>query len=138
MKQKPITGRKGRAGTALVETALTLGLFTSVVFSLFDFGYVMFMHQALASRLQIAARYGSLNPADTTGMKNYVLYNQTTGAGAGLFGLQAANVTASRLGSGTTADRVNITVTGFAFRLITPGHSGTAKPMTVSLAVEPN
>jgi hypothetical protein len=88
------------------------------VFSLFDFGYVMFMHQTLASRLQTAARYGSLNPSDTTGIKNYVLYNQTTGSGAGLFGLQAANVTAGRLGSGTTADRVNITVTGFSFRLI--------------------
>jgi hypothetical protein len=62
MPQTPSSGKKSRAGTALVETALSLLLFTSILFSLFDFGYVMFMHQMLASRVQNAARYGSLIP----------------------------------------------------------------------------
>ncbi|MCU1236159.1 MAG: hypothetical protein JWP63_4126 [Candidatus Solibacter sp.] len=129
---------KNRRGTALVETALSLGLFTSIVFSLFDFGYVMYMHQTVASRMQDAARYASLNPTDTTGTKNYVLYRSTTGSGAGLFGLQTSNVSVVRSGSGTSSDRVTITVNGFAFRLIAPGQSGTAKPMTVTAPVEPN
>jgi len=122
----------------MIETALTIGLFTSIVFALFDFGYIMYMHQTLLSRLETAARYGSLNPTDTTGMKNYVLYNQTTGSGAGLFGLQAANVTASRSGSGTYNDRVNVSITGFGFRMFVMAESATAKPITVSLPVEPN
>jgi Flp pilus assembly protein TadG len=130
--------KKRRAGTALVETALSLGLFTSIVFSLFDFGYVMYMHQTVVSRMQDAARYASLNPTDTTGTKNYVLYRATTGSGTGLFGLQASNVAVARAGSGTGADRITITVSGFAFRLIAPGQCGTAKPITVTAPVEPN
>ncbi len=138
MKRTLNIGRKARAGTALVETALTLGLYTAIVFSLFDFGYVMYLHQTVASRLQDAARYASLNPTDTTGIKNYVLYRQTTGSGTGLFGLQTSNVTVARAGSGTSSDRVSITVSGFAFRLIAPGQSGTSKPITASTPVEPN
>jgi len=39
-------------------------------------------------------------------MKSYVLFNQATGSGTGIFGITAGNVTATRLGPGTTADRV--------------------------------
>jgi Flp pilus assembly protein TadG len=132
------TNRKRQGGTALVETALSLSLFTMIVFSLFDFGYVMFMHQTLASRAENAARYGALNPTDTTGMKNMVLYNATTGSGTGMFGIAASNVTASRAGSGTTEDRVTVTVTGFRYPMISPGMSGTGKDIAVTMPVESN
>ena len=132
------TRLKGNAGTALVETALSLMLFTSIVFSLFDFGYVMFMHQTIASRAESAARYGALNPTDTTGMQNYVLYNQATGSGTGMFGLTTANVTATRTGSGTTADRVIIKVSGFRYPMISPGFSGIGRDIVVTMPVEAN
>ena len=135
---KQIKNRKPRAGTALVEAALTLGLYTSIVFSIFDFGYVMYMHQTVANRVSVAARYGALNPTDTTGMKNYVLYNQSTGSGAGIFGITTSNVTASRVGSGTNADRVVVTVTSFRYPMISPGFAGTSKPITVTIPVEAN
>jgi Flp pilus assembly protein TadG len=130
--------RKRQAGTALVETALSLTLYTFIVFSLVDFGYVMYMHQTLAARAESAARYGSLNPTDTTGMQNYVLYNATTGSGTGLFGLSASNVVASRSGSGTTADRVTVRVTNFHYPMISPGMSGTGKDISVTIPVENN
>ncbi len=82
----------------------------------------MYMHQA------VAFRYGSLNPTDITGTRNYVLYNQNTGSGAGMFGITSANVTATRTGSGTEADRMTVTVTGFHYPMIAPGFSGDAKP----------
>ena len=132
------TDRRRRAGTALVETALSLTLFTYFVFSLVDFGYVMFMFRTLASRAESAARYGSLNPTDATGMKNMVLYNASTGSGTGLFGLTASNVTAVRSGSGTTADRVTVTVTNFHYPMISPGMSGTGKDIVVTIPVENN
>jgi Flp pilus assembly protein TadG len=130
--------RKRRAGTSLVESALTLGLYTSIVFSIFDYGFVMYMHQAVANRVAAAARYGALNPTDTTGMQNYVLYNQPTGSGSGIFGITSSNVTANRVGSGTNADRVVVTVTGFHYPMVSPGFSGTAKPITVTTPVEAN
>jgi Flp pilus assembly protein TadG len=136
MKQN--TNRKRRAGTAIIEAALTLGLYCSIVFSIFDYGFVMYMHQTVAYRVSAAARYGALNPTDTTGIRNYVLYNQPTGTGAGLFGITTSNVTASRIGSGTTADRVIVTVTGFHYPMIAPGLSGTAKPIAVTIPVEAN
>ena len=135
---KPITKRKRCAGVAIVEASLTLGLYCAIVFSIFDFGFVLYMHQAVAHRVSAAARYGALNPTDTTGIRNYVLYSQTTGSGAGIFGMTSSDVTASRVGSGTTADRVVVTVTGFDYRTISLGFSGTSKPITVTIPVEAN
>jgi Flp pilus assembly protein TadG len=130
--------KRRNSGTALVETALTLTLFTSIIFSLFDFGYIMFLHQTIASRVEAAARYGALNPTDTTGMKNYVLYFAPTGSGPALFGLTASNVSATRTGSGTNDDRVVVTVSGYVFPAISPAMAGHGKPITVSMPVEAN
>jgi Flp pilus assembly protein TadG len=134
-----MTNRRRRtAGTALVETSLTLLLYTTIIFSLVDFGYIMFLHQTLTERARAAARYGSLNPTDTTGMKNMVVYYATTGSGAGVFGLTTDNVSAVRSGSGTSADRVTITISGYTFWGITPAVSKVGKPITVSIPVENN
>ena len=115
--------QKQRAsGTALVEAALTLSLFTTLVFSLFDFGYIMYLHQTIAARAEAAARYGALNPTDMTGMQNYVLYYSNTGSGPALFGLTASNVSATRTGEGTNDDRVVVTVSGYKFPAISPGN----------------
>ena len=130
--------RRRSAGTALVETALSLLLFTTIVFSLFDFGYVMYLHQTIEDRARAAARYGALNPADTTGMKNMVLYYNNTGSGTGLFGMTASNVSAVRSGSGTTNDRVTVSVSGWNYFMIWPGRSGTGRTITVSIPVENN
>ncbi len=88
--------RKRTAGPAIVETSLSLLLYTTIIFSLVDFGYIMYLHQAITDRARAAARYGALNPGDTTGMQNMVLYYQTTGSGPGLFGLTSSNVSAVR------------------------------------------
>jgi Flp pilus assembly protein TadG len=130
--------RKRQKGTALVEAALTLGLYTVIVFSLFDFGYIMYLHQVIATRAATAARYGALNPTDTAGMKNYVVYNQTTGSGSGMFGLTTSMVTATRSGSGTNADRITITVSGYRYPAIAPAMAATGKPISVTIPVEGN
>jgi Flp pilus assembly protein TadG len=130
--------KRRQAGTALVETALSLTLYTYIVFSLVDFGYVMYMFQTLSQRAENAARYGALNPTDSTGMQNYVLYNAATGCGSGIFGLTSSNVTATRSGSGTTADRVTVKVTNFHYPMISPGMSGTGKDIIVTIPVENN
>jgi Flp pilus assembly protein TadG len=130
--------KRRQAGTALVETALSLTLYTYIVFSLVDFGYVMYMFQTLSQRAENAARYGALNPTDSTGMQNYVLYNAATGSGSGIFGLTSSNVTATRSGSGTTADRVTVKVTNFHYPMISPGMSGTGKDIIVTIPVENN
>lgn len=132
--------RRRSKGATMIESTLVLVLYTVIIFSIFDFGYVLFLHSTLVNRAASAARYGSLNPTDTTGMQNYVLYGQSTGSGSGIFGLTASNVTATRSSSGTTADRVVVTVTGYPFRFVTPWHAGahTGKDITVAYPVENN
>lgn len=131
------TNKNRRAGVAMIEATLTLGLYLAIIFSLWDFGYVMYLHQTLASRAEAAARYGALNPTDTAGMQNMVLYNSSAaGSGTGIFGLTSSNVTATRSDSGTSADRVTVTVTQFKYLLIAPGISGTGKDITAIMPVE--
>jgi Flp pilus assembly protein TadG len=135
----PPNRRKRQAGTAVVETSLTLGLYLAIVFSLWDFGYMMFLHQTLAHRAEVAARYGALHPTDTTGMKNYVLHSKATGGGSSaLFGLTAANVTATRSGAGTNEDRVTVTIANYRFPSISLAKKAIGKPITVTMPVEAN
>ena|SRR5215472_10122109 len=131
-----MTKHKKYAGTALVEASLSLLLYTAIIFSLWDAGYLMYLHQTLTSRAEIAARYGALNPTDATGMQNMVLYGSTSGSGTGIFGLTNSNVIATRAGSGTPADRVTVTITNFKYLLIAPGISDTGRDISATMPVE--
>ena len=136
---KPTVRRNTRKGTALVEATLTLGLYIAIVFTLFDFGFVLYLHQTLSNSAETAARYGAVNPTDTNGIVNYVLYHQASSSeGTGQFGLTASNVVVNRIGQGTSADRITVTITGFHYPAIWPAGTNTGKDITVSIPVEAN
>lgn len=132
--------RKGQEkGAVTIEATMTLSLFLVMVFSLFDFGFSLFLHETYLHQARTGARYGAVNPGDLSAIKNMVLYNQTTGSGTGLMGLSPSSVTVARNGTaGDTDDRIVVTVSGYTFTLITPGWSGsrTGQPITVTLPVE--
>lgn len=128
-----------RRGNAIVEASLTLILFSTILFSLFDFGWVLFYHQTLMHRARSGARYGAANPTDTSGIQNVVLYDSTTGNGPGVFGLTTANVAVSRSGlAGGTDDRIVVKITGYSYNLITFAWAGqhAGKDIIVSIPVE--
>ncbi len=135
---KAISRRNTSKGAAVVEASLTLTLFLLILFSLFDFGYTLFLHQTIVHRVRAAARYGAIYPGDLNTVKNYVVYNQPTGSGPGMFGLEPSNVAVTRTGLGTTADRINLTVSNYRFTFVTFGYAGpkTGKPIMVSIPVE--
>ncbi len=130
--------RTGRRGSAMIEATLTLSLFLTVLFSLYDFGWVLFFHQTLVHQARTAARYGAVNPEDLTAIQNMAVYSATTGSGTGLFGLETSNVAVTRSGQGTTADRITVTISGYQYTLITLGWAGAynGKDITVSIPVE--
>jgi len=131
--------RAQRRGSALVEAALTMPLFIALLFSLFGMGWVMFFHQTLAFQARNAARYGAVNPGNLAAVKNLVLYNQTAaGSGATVLGLQAANVTVTRTGQGTSQDRITVLISGYQYTLFVLGWAGnyTGRNITVSMPVE--
>jgi len=130
---------KRERGSAIVEATLTLMLFLVFVFSLFDFGFSLFLHQTFVHQARTAARYGAINPGNTTAIKNMVLYDKTTGNGNGVLGLPPASVQVTRTGTvGGLDDMVVIAISGYTFTFITPGWAGhhTGKPITVSIPVE--
>ena len=131
--------RNRQAGNAIIEAGLTLSLFMILIFSLFDFGWVLFLHQTIVNQARAAARYGAVNPGNTTEIRNLVLYGKTTGSGNGMMGLTPSNVSISRSGTaGGVDDRIVITVAGYRYTLVTPGWAGSfrGKDVVVSIPVE--
>jgi len=117
----------------LIEATLTLMLFLILVFSLFDFGFVLFFHHTLMQQARAAARFGILIDASTaenqTRIRNLFLFNDpehSGGATEGTLGLDASNVSVA-FRPKTTSDpvaRLVVTVSGYQYRLITPGVAG--------------
>jgi Flp pilus assembly protein TadG len=132
--------RKSQRGNAIIEATLTLSLFLTVLFSIYDFGWVLFFHQTLVHQARTGARYAAVNPASLASAKNIVLYNQTSNlGGAGILGIAPSTVTVSRTGTaGAIDDRVIVTISGYQYNLITLGWAGTynGKTITVSMPVE--
>src|SRR5579862_183698 len=100
--------RTERRGNALVEATLTLSLFLTAIFSLFDFGWELFVHQTLVHQARTAARYGAVNPGNLTAIQNMAIWDQTTPgtAAKAIMGLQPSNVAVSRSGQGTSSDTI--------------------------------
>jgi TadE-like protein len=134
----------GRRGSVIVEASLVLMLFLTIVFTCFDFGFVLFQYQTLVHCARSAARYGVIHPTDTTGMQNIVLYSQPTlpegkaSGDPGIFGLVPSMVAVSRADTGQPEDRICITLSGYRFMFVAPliAHSFIGNPIQVSLPVE--
>jgi Flp pilus assembly protein TadG len=132
--------RKSRRGNAIVEATLTLTLFLTVLFSIYDFGWTLFFHQTLVHQARTGARFAAINPGSLTLAKNIVLYNQTADiGGAGILGIDPSNVSVTRNGTaGATDDRITVTISGYQYQIITLGFAGTynGKTITVTMPVE--
>src|SRR5437764_14186771 len=100
--------KRQRRGGSLIESTLVLMVLLTLMFSIFDAGYVLFEHHTLLHQARTAARYGAIHPDDTTAIRNVVLYAGTTAPGddaPGVFGLRPSMVAVSRQGDWTPEDR---------------------------------
>jgi Flp pilus assembly protein TadG len=129
--------RKNQRGNAAVEATLTLTFFMTLLLSCYDIGYLMFFHQTLVHQATTGARYAAANPSSLTAAQNLVLYNQITVGNSGIMGMHPSNVSVTRTYGGSD-DRVNVTISGFQYILLTPGWSGSynGRIISVSLPVE--
>jgi Flp pilus assembly protein TadG len=132
--------RKNQGGNAIIEASLTLTLFLTVLFSIYDFGWVLFFHHTLVHQARTAARFAAVNPTSLDSAKYIVLYNQTANVGgAGILGIDPSNVSVTRNGTaGAIDDRITVTISGYQYQIITLGWAGTynGKTITVSMPVE--
>lgn len=127
-------------GATVIEASLVLMLFLVLVYSLFDFGFVLYMHHTLMHQARNAARWGVVRPFDADAITNMVLFNEPNAAGktTGVLGLTAANVSVQHQGEGSNEDRILITISGYRYPLLTPGWAGwhDGQPISVSMPFE--
>jgi hypothetical protein len=134
--------RSHRRGQSLVEAALVLFAFLSLVLAVADCGQVLFAHQALVERAREASRWGVLHPwQGPEPIINLVLYGQTQEpavAGSGYLGMTPANVRVDY--QAATPDRpddqmLSVAVVNFESHLFSPWLARvlvSARPVLVS------
>jgi hypothetical protein len=85
-----------RRGQSLVEAALVLVVFFSLLLGVLDFGQVLIAQQSLTERVRGAVRWGVVHPWDGPApIANMVLYNQPAEpreSTSGYLGLKPSNV----------------------------------------------
>lgn len=93
--------RHSERGQTLVEGAIALLMFFTLLFAVIDCGLVLVRHQSLVERVRSAVRWGVVRPWDGSGeqIANLILYDQPTepstaihSVGGGYLGLTRENV----------------------------------------------
>jgi Flp pilus assembly protein TadG len=141
--------RYNRRGQALIESSFVLLILLTFLLGTLDFGQYLYFHQSLTERAGAAARYGAVNPTDTTGIQNVAVYNDPTGTSNGARPLipqfTTAMVAVCLPGDASCSDsstgpdwRVTVTITGYqmvTFNIFIP-RTFTNRPIVVSLPSE--
>lgn len=126
-------------GSVFLETAFVFLTFATMLIGIFDFGQFLFIHQALVERARFAARWGAINdPTDSNSIVNMILYNQSAAPSVGTptyFNLASSNISVTNPNSGTNDYRLNVTISGYTYTVLSPFIAGTytGPPITVSV-----
>jgi len=140
--------RNSQKGQTLVEFALAVMLFLTLLFGIIEFGRALWTWNTIVQATRAGARFAiTSDPANNTAIKNWVVYSNAAGTGDPvLTGLSTSNVTVAFVKNDTTliaatpyqADVVQVGITGYNFDFIVPlfGGSMTLPPFSTTLPVE--
>jgi hypothetical protein len=119
-----------KRGSTLVESSIVLLMFLVILIGVLDMGQILFFHQFLGERVRTGVRYAVVHPFNPAAIQNVVAYNSATPANGatGLFGLTAEMVAVSRYDAGTLSDRVEVKITGYQMRFLSPWLAGVFAP----------
>jgi cell division protein FtsB len=133
---KQLNNKKSQKGQAMVESALSILVFLSMLLGILDFGQYLYFQQTLTERARAAARYAVLDPSQATKIKNIALYNsETVGEDTkGLIpGLTADMISISTADLGSPEGRVTVKISDFPITFVTPGLARSLKAPIVSV-----
>ena len=125
---------KNQRGAALVEFAIVAGVFLTVLFSIVEFGRLLWTHNALTDAARRGARYATVRKDDAAGIlavKNMVVYgdpNANPGTATPVVsGLTTGNVTVSYANYNgiQLSARATVSITNYQFRFAVPLIGGT-------------
>src|SRR6476660_3743914 len=120
--------RRSERGQTLVEGALALLVFFSLLFAVVDCGLVLVSHQTLVERVRSAVRWGVVRPWDGTGeqVANLILYdqpNEPPAARSGYLGLTRENVQVRYQPSSTghpDDEILSVAIVNYHYRFLSP------------------
>jgi len=120
--------RRSERGQTLVEGALALLVFFSLLFAVVDCGLVLVSHQTLVERVRSAVRWGVVRPWDGTGeqVANLILYDQPSEPPAtrsGYLGLTRENVQVRYQPSSTghpDDEILSVAIVNYHYRFLSP------------------
>jgi hypothetical protein len=121
-------GFRSERGQTLIEGALALMVFFSLLFGVIDCGLVLVRHQSLVERVRSAVRWGVVRPWDGTGgqIANLILYDQPVeprGANAGYLGLTRDNVLVRYQPSSASRpddEILSVSIVNFHYQFLSP------------------
>jgi hypothetical protein len=121
---------KQRKGSTLVESSVVLTMFLVILIGVLDMGQILFFHQFLTERVRSGARYAVVHTFNPVAVANVVAFNDPSplAGTAGIFGLTAAMVVVTHYDAGTLSDRVQVQVTGYQMRFLSPWLAGVFTP----------
>lgn len=130
-----------RKGQALVEAALSILVFLSMLLGIIDFGLYLYFSQSLVERTRAAARFAILDPTQIDKIKNVAIYNTPTPTDATprlLPALTGNMISIATADLGTPEGRVSVTISNYPISFVTPGLAGsfTARPSSVTYPSE--
>ena len=126
MTRMPRTGRE--RGQTLVEGAMALLVFFTLLFGVVDCGLMLVSHQSLVERVRSSVRWGVVRPWDGTGeqVANLILYDQPTepaGATSGYLGLTRENVQVTYQPSSAARpddEVLSVAIVNYHYRFLSP------------------
>ncbi len=111
-RRRKRNGDADQTGQAIVEFALASLVFLMIVFGTIDFGRAIFISAELRNAAREGARYGKINPSQTSEIRNRVL-DKSFGTG-----LTASNIGVSCTGACKFGDTLTVT-TAVQFTAVT-------------------
>lgn len=109
-------------GATLVEFAIGVTVFLTVMFAVVEFGRALYVHNALADAARRGARYATMHAsADANLVKNVVVYGDPAGGTQALVpNLTTANVTVNYSNFALNKGTVSVGITNYQFQFVLP------------------
>ncbi len=133
--------KRGRAGNAVVEFALGIGVLVTTFSGVFQFGYTLYIYNLLQNAVRAGARYGSLADYDggapggaqfTRSVQNMVVYGAAVprrGTAPVVPNLKTSNVVVTpQLDSQGVPARVTVEINNFSLNVLFTTFNLSGKP----------